>query len=457
MNHIKDTLKKYIFSEGVVGCFAALCADIAIVKNINVSECVIKWVYIANAVISILFNIVLNFCYPRSNKHSLNVYLMFVAPEGQDIEKFIQKEIKELEQVNAGYKINFVLPCKIQRLSFDRLLKYTINHCKRKNKNVAKSLFIRAFGNWTNANVILTGTIVNRTEGNGKYVCDMSGYYLLSEKFKALSQHLKESINGVFDSKFIISKDQEISGFEELKRYLIDLVKFMVGCAWTASGNIEEAYKIHSELYYNKSSKVFACTVKKRNILADTLLTDIDICYAICIRNRDYEKAKSYIEEEMKIDNTRGIVNYAQYLLITSLSEQEMKRNVRMLLNKKAFKGVNKDLTYYADMAYMLLLMDNYKEADRIYKKVFNTQNNQIEVNNLCKGLLDYCDIACTKAYERCYASYLKFRICIFNGEIQEAKFIMDNLSSENVVNTNILNRMKEIMKVVCPLDVALS
>lgn len=268
MNHIKDTLKKYIFLEGVVGCFAALCADIAIVNNINVSECVIKWVYIANAVISILFNIVLNFCYPRSNKRTLNVYLMFVAPEGQDIEKFIQKEIKELEQVNAGYKINFVLPCKIQRLSFD---------------------------------------------------------------------------------------------------------------------------------------------------------------------------------------------NYAQYLLITSLSEQEMKRNVRMLLNKKAFKGVNKDLTYYADMAYMLLLMDNYKEADRVYKKVFNTQNNQIEVNSLCNGLLDYCDIASTKAYEKCYASYLKFRIYIYNGKIQEAKFIMDSLSSENVVNTNILNRMKEIMNAVCPLDVSLS
>lgn len=66
----------------MVGCFAALCADIAIVNNINVSECVVKWVYIANAVISILFNIVLNFCYPRSNKHTLNVYLMFVAPLG---------------------------------------------------------------------------------------------------------------------------------------------------------------------------------------------------------------------------------------------------------------------------------------------------------------------------------------------------------------------------------------
>ena len=420
-------LKKYfILPWGFLTSIAAIMVVLIPVLAFLINIEWLKWVLVSiSIIVSIGVLLGVNFLVPKGIEGKYNIYVMVAPIEEIEIDKLIKSDVQDCLSEYDENDINFIVPNYFQRYTFNQIIKRK----KREKKNFIESNFFSYFIGRTHATAILFGTIKKRKETEDKYIFDLGSIYYCDIKNKKVNDFANKSVNNAFTNKLEFNQQNEVTGMQGVTLYIEDIMTYIIGLSEFSALHFQVAFDIHYNLYKKKRSPIFS---QKANFRA-VLTSELSILYSLAIQKADLINARKIAEINLTIDKSSGSFLMAQLVMLEAKDEKEFRKNTWKAL--KLISGQSNTLTYIADKAYLSLVLGQYNEAEKWYKDFFSKVAKQEDKNNALNGIIQYCEIAQTRDFEKPFVFYLIGKIAHFMGKMEEA--INYYTLARNIVDKN--------------------
>jgi len=282
---------------------------------------------------------------------------------------FVKRIRKLISEKNLRNKINIVLLSNYQAEYANRILEHYVKN-KQDKSAVLEWERIRKR---TQGHFFIYGGIKERQDGDNRYYLDLEALVIHAPVQFPTQRQIIQDFLSVWYKQISFQEKIEFKGFLFAADAIFIAVQYVVGIAALVSGDIALALELHSGLnkdpYFGRFNPLPPNLQMVKQKLKVLMAEENFLIAKSFSRQENFSDAEKYMEQSLTIDP-----NYGAYLL-KSIIEFSYKNNPTEALNcvYQAKNMAHSDGTWRYNEGFLLMYMERFEEALKVYEKISNT------------------------------------------------------------------------------------
>lgn len=374
LNYIKDNFPTIpAFLVGILGLFILFATIDSFVEKFAPKASYRLIPYLIISVMWLIFWLYERTHLPKNKKGYIGIVVCVETENDKQKNRLKNDFVKRLEKLiaskNLKKTINVILLENYQ-------VKYVIRVFNEYARNKQSK---KADKNWqkirkrTRGHFFIYGSFKERQDGENKYYLDLEALVTHAPVQLPTKKQIVQDFLSVWYKQISFQEKIEFKGFLLAADAIFIAVQYVVGIAALVSGDVSLALELHTGLdndpYFSRFSPLppNLQNVKKR---LKTLLSEENHLMARASFEKGmFAETERYMNQSLSIEP-----NYGAYLLESIIEFLHMNNPDEALKSVYRAKDIEKsDGTWRYNEGFLLMYMERFPEALRVYDKIINT------------------------------------------------------------------------------------